>query len=191
MQLDAGDFRLMDRAVVDAICDMPERFRFVRGMVAWVGFRQESVTYARDERYAGTSKYPVRSMFRLAVTALTSFSFVPLQFAAIVGFIISIITAISIPIIVILRVLGVHNLGGQTAVLITILFFGGVQLTFLGILGEYMGRSYIEAKQRPLYVLRGRQEGRRLWDGAVRPSAHPALSERSPSDVTMRTETDS
>ncbi len=154
LQVDAGDYRLMDRIVVDAMCEMPERFRFVRGMVAWVGFRQESVTYVRDERFAGTSKYPVQSMLRLAVTALTSFSFVPLQLASVIGFVISIVTAISIPVIVVLRVIGVHNLGGQTTVLVAILFFGGVQLTFLGILGEYIGRSYIEAKRRPLYFLR-------------------------------------
>jgi dolichol-phosphate mannosyltransferase len=190
IQIDAGDFRLMDRAVVEAICAMPERFRFVRGMVAWVGFRQESVVYTRDERFAGTSKYPVRSMLRLAVTALTSFSFVPLQFASIIGFAISILAAISIPVIIILRVLGVHNLGGQTAVLIAILFFGGVQLTFLGILGEYMGRSYIEAKRRPLYVVRRARE-ERTGSERHRKSSDVGVSHHSLPEVTVRAERDS
>jgi polyisoprenyl-phosphate glycosyltransferase len=154
LQVDAGDFRLMDRVVVDALCDMPERYRFIRGMVAWVGFRQEAVGYQRDERYAGTSKYPLRSMLRLALTAITSFSFVPLQIGAFIGFLIAAFALVAVPVVIVLRLLGERGLGGQTTVLIAILFFGGLQLAFLGVLGEYLGRLYIEAKQRPLYVLR-------------------------------------
>ena len=144
----------MDRVVVDALCDMPERYRFIRGMVAWVGFRQEAVGYQRDERYAGTSKYPLRSMLRLALTAITSFSFVPLQIGALIGFLIAVFALVAVPVVIVLRLLGESGLGGQTTVLIAILFFGGLQLAFLGVLGEYLGRLYIEAKQRPLYVLR-------------------------------------
>lgn len=154
LQVDAGDFRLMDRAVVDAIGEMPERFRFIRGMVAWVGFRQESVGYTRDERFAGSSKYPLRSMARLAMTAITSYSFAPLQLAAVIGFFISGVVTVAVPLVIVLRLVGVRGLGGQTTVLIAILFFGGLQLAFMGVLGEYLGRLYIEAKQRPLYILR-------------------------------------
>lgn len=161
MQVDAGDFRLMDRAVADALRSMPETFRFIRGMVAWIGFRQESVPYVRDERFAGVTKYPNRAMLRLALTAITSFSFIPLEIASAIGIIISGLTVIAIPIVITLRLLGVGGLGGQTTVLIAILLFGGFQMMFLGVIGEYLGRLYIEAKRRPLYIVKStiRYEG--------------------------------
>ena len=153
IQLDAGDFRLMGRQAVDALRSMPEQFRFVRGMTAWVGFDQTGVPYERDSRYAGDSKYPLRRMVRLAVTAITSFSFVPLQLASVFGFIVSGLAAIAVPIVVALRLLGAEGLGGQTTVLLAVLFFGGVQLLFLGVLGEYLGRISVEVKRRPLYFV--------------------------------------
>jgi polyisoprenyl-phosphate glycosyltransferase len=154
LQADAGDFRLYDRRVVDALCAMPERFRFIRGMTAWVGFDQASVGYARHGRHAGASKYPLRKMIALAATAITSFSFVPLQLASVFGFIVALLAVVAVPIVIPLRLAGVEGLGNQTTVLITLLFFGGVQLVFLGLIGEYLGRIAIEIKQRPLYIVR-------------------------------------
>jgi dolichol-phosphate mannosyltransferase len=153
IQLDAGDFRLMGRQAVDALRSMPEQFRFVRGMTAWVGFEQTGVPYERDSRFAGDSKYPLRRMVRLAMTAITSFSFVPLQLASVFGFIVSGLAALAVPIVVALRLLGAEGLGGQTTVLLAVLFFGGVQLLFLGVLGEYLGRISVEVKRRPLYFV--------------------------------------
>jgi len=153
IQVDAGDFRLLGRRAVDAIRAMPEQFRFLRGMAAWVGFRQSVVPYERDSRFAGATKYPLKRMLRLASTALTSFSFVPLQLASIFGFVISAITALAVPVVIVLRVLGVMGLGGQTTVLLAVMFFGGVQLVVLGIIGEYLGRIAIEVKRRPLYLV--------------------------------------
>lgn len=153
IQVDAGDFRLMDRVAVDAICQMPERFRFIRGMAAWVGFNQGTVEYVRHERFAGSTKYSLSKMVHLALTAITSFSFAPLQIASVSGFVLSVITVAAVPVVVLLRILGVGGLGGQTTVLIAVLFLGGIQLVFLGILGEYVGRIYMEVKARPVYVL--------------------------------------
>jgi dolichol-phosphate mannosyltransferase len=157
IQVDAGDFRLMDRVAVDAICSMPERYRFVRGLAAWVGFNQGAVEYVRDERFAGTTKYPIRRMLQLASTAVTSFSFVPLQLASVVGFIVSMLTILAIPIVIVLRVTGVGGLGGQTTVLLAVLLLGGLQLTVMGVVGEYVGRMYMEVKHRPLYLLDKRE----------------------------------
>jgi dolichol-phosphate mannosyltransferase len=154
MELDSGDFRLIDRAVVDVLIRMPERDRFVRGMTAWAGFRRAEVGYDRDPRHAGESKYPLSRQLRLAIAAITSFSWVPLQLAGIIGFIVAALCLLSIPVILVLRLLGVAGLGGQTTVLIGVVFLGGLQLMFLGVIGEYLGRVYQELKARPLYVLK-------------------------------------
>lgn len=172
IQVDAGDFRLMDRVAVDAMCQMPERFRFVRGMAAWVGFNQGTVEYVRHERFAGSSKYPLSKMVHLALTAITSFSFAPLQIASLAGFVLSAITVAAVPVVVLLRMLGVGGLGGQTTVLIAVLFLGGIQLVVLGILGEYVGRIYMEVKARPVYV---------LDPGPTRRGAGPGTAERAAS----------
>jgi dolichol-phosphate mannosyltransferase len=150
---DAGDFRLYDRRAVDVLAAMPERQRFVRGLASWIGFRQAVVPYRREPRAAGRSKYPLRRSLRLALTAITSFSFVPLQLASGLGFLLSLASALLIPVLIVLRLLGVAGLGSQTTVLVTVLFLGGIQLLFLGILGEYLGRTSEEVKRRPLYVL--------------------------------------
>jgi len=153
IQLDAGDYRLLGRRAVDAICAMPEQFRFLRGMAVWVGFRQSVVPYDRDRRFAGTSKYPVSRMAKLASTAFTSFSFVPLQIVSLLGFALSALSVVSIPIVIALRLAGVKGLGGQTTVLLAVLLLGGIQLLSLGVIGEYVGRIAIEVKHRPLYVV--------------------------------------
>lgn len=153
--LDAGDFRLLDRKVVDVLNRMREKHRFLRGMSAWVGFRQIGVPYKRAARYAGETKYPFRKMFRLAINAITGFSYFPLQLATYIGFVSAGIAILSIPLVIALRLWGSQApLVGQATTLIAVLFLGGVQLISLGILGEYIGRLYDEAKGRPLYIVR-------------------------------------
>ena len=153
--LDTGDFRLMDRRVVQAINNMPERNRFLRGMIPWVGFKQTGVEYERASRFAGESKFgSVRQMLPFALDAITSFSYLPLQLATYLGFIIAVISALAILTVVLLRLFGPENpLIGQATTLVSVLFLGGVQLISLGIIGEYLGRIYDEVKGRPLYLV--------------------------------------
>jgi len=154
--LDTGDFRLMDRRVVNAILGMSERNRFLRGMVPWVGFKQVGVLYERQARFAGESKFKsVRQMLPFAVDAITSFSYFPLQVATYLGFSIAGISLLAILLVIGLRLFGSHQeLTGQATTLVTVLFLGGVQLISLGIIGEYLGRIYDEVKGRPLYIIR-------------------------------------
>ncbi|HSO14059.1 MAG TPA: glycosyltransferase [Anaerolineales bacterium] len=152
--LDTGDFRLMDRKVVNVLKSMRERHRFPRGMSAWVGFKQVGVEYKRVARVAGETKYPFRKMFRLAVNAITGFSYFPLQVATYIGFFSAGVAAIAIPVVIYMRMTGSQAFFGQATTLIAVLFLGGVQLISLGILGEYIGRLYDEAKGRPLYIVR-------------------------------------
>jgi dolichol-phosphate mannosyltransferase len=151
--LDAGDFRLMDRRVVLTMRQLREQHRFMRGLSSWVGFKQIGIEYERAERYAGETKYPLRKMLRLATSAITGFSHVPLQLATYVGFGLATISLVAILITVILRLSGSNFFLGQATTLVSVLFLGGVQLIFLGIIGEYLGRIYDEVKQRPLYVV--------------------------------------
>ncbi len=152
--LDTGDFRLMDRKVVDVVNSMRERHRFLRGMSSWVGFRQTGVRYKRAARFAGETKYPLRKMVKFASDAVTSFSFFPLRLVTYLGFISAGISILAIPLVVLLRASGSQAFFGQATTLIAVLFLGGVQLISLGILGEYLGRLYDEAKGRPLYIVR-------------------------------------
>jgi dolichol-phosphate mannosyltransferase len=156
IQLDSGDFRLMDRKVVDALIAMPERDRFVRGMVAWVGFRQERIYYERASRFAGTTKYPFTKMLRFAADGILSFSLVPLRIATWMGFITAGCSLIGIIYALTLRLLTDIWVAGWTLLFIAMLFIGGVQLVFLGIIGEYLGRVYGEVKRRPLYLIKER-----------------------------------
>jgi polyisoprenyl-phosphate glycosyltransferase len=151
--LDTGDFRLMDRSVVNVMNSMREKHRFLRGMSAWVGFKQIGVSYKRAARFAGVTKYPLSKMLKLALNAITSFSYFPLQVATYVGFIAAGIAILAIPIVIIGRLLGSQAFFGQASTLISVLFLGGVQLISLGILGEYLGRVYDEVKGRPLYIV--------------------------------------
>jgi glycosyltransferase involved in cell wall biosynthesis len=153
--LDTGDFRLIDRKVVDVMNTMREKHRFLRGMGAWVGFKQIGVEYKRAARYSGETKYPLKKMLKLAINAITGFSYFPLQMATYFGFISAGLAILAIPIIIVLRLAGAtHFFEGQTTTLVAVLFLGGVQLISLGILGEYIGRIYDEAKGRPLYIVR-------------------------------------
>ena len=152
--LDTGDFRLMDRKVINVLKQMRERHRFPRGMSAWVGFKQVGVEYKRAARKAGETKYPFRKMFRLAINAVTGFSYFPLQVATYFGFASAGFAILVIPIVIYLRITGSQAFFGQASTLIAVLFLGGVQLISLGVLGEYIGRLYDEAKGRPLYIVR-------------------------------------
>ncbi len=151
--LDTGDFRLLDRKVVNVMKQMRERHRFLRGMSVWVGFRQTGVTYDRAARYAGKTKYPFKKMVKFASDAITGFSYLPLQLATYMGFISASISILAIPIVIATRLAGIQAFFGQATTLIAVLFLGGVQLISLGILGEYIGRLYDEAKGRPLYIV--------------------------------------
>jgi len=151
--LDAGDFRLMDRKVVNVLNSMRERHRFLRGMSAWVGFRQVGVPYRRAARFAGVTKYPFKKMFKLALNAITGFSYFPLQLATYLGFGAAGISIIMIPVVIILRSITETELLGQASTLVAVLFLGGVQLISLGVLGEYLGRVYDEVRGRPLYII--------------------------------------
>jgi len=155
--LDTGDFRLMDRRVVDALLAMPERDRFVRGMVSWLGFLQTAVPYHRAARAAGVTKFSFFKMVKFATDGIVSFSILPLRLATWVGFAASGIALLGILITVVERLMGVEGLvKGWASVLVAILFIGGVQLICMGIIGEYVGRIYGESKRRPLYVVRER-----------------------------------
>lgn len=151
--LDTGDFRLIDRKVIDVMKKMGERHRFLRGMASWIGFKQIGVSYKRAARFAGETKYPFKKMLKLALNAITSFSYFPLQLAMYLGFFTAGISIIAIPVVLIMRLAGNSAFLGQATTLVSVLFLGGVQLICLGILGEYVGRIYDEVKGRPLYIV--------------------------------------
>lgn len=152
--LDTGDFRLMDRRVVEALKIMPERDRFLRGMVSWVGFRQVAVSYQRSPRIAGVSKYPLFKMIRFAADGILSFSLVPLRIAIWVGLLTVALSFLGILYALFVRLFTLSWVPGWTISFIAILFIGGIQLIFLGVIGEYIGRIYREDKRRPLYLVR-------------------------------------
>ncbi len=151
--LDAGDFRLMDRKVVQTMRSLRENHRFMRGLSSWVGYKQIGVEYRRAERFAGETKYPLRKMLRLTTDAINSFSYVPLRMATWFGFSLALISLVGVAITVGLRLSGNNAFYGQATTLVAVLFLGGIQLIFLGILGEYLGRIYDEVKERPLYIV--------------------------------------
>jgi dolichol-phosphate mannosyltransferase len=152
--MDTGDFRLLDRKVVQVMNSMREKHRFLRGMSVWVGFRQIGVEYDRAERFAGETKYPLKKMLKLASDAITGFSYLPLRIATTLGLIAAGSGVLALLLMIILRLMGSAVLQGQAVTLIAVLFLGGVQLLSLGLLGEYIGRLYDEARGRPLYIVR-------------------------------------
>jgi len=151
--IDTGDFRLINRRVVNALKTMPERDRFIRGMVSWVGFRQVSLPYIREARFAGVSKYPLRKMVAFALDGIISFSTKPLQLFVGLGLMSACLALFGIIYVFLIRIYTNVWVEGWTALMITILFIGGIQLLGIGMLGEYIGRIYNEAKGRPLYVI--------------------------------------
>ena len=151
--LDTGDFRLLDRKAVDALRRIREHHRFMRGLTVWIGFRQTGVEYVREERFAGETKYPLSKMLRFAMDGITSFSYLPLQIATYIGFVIAGLSVLGILLTIILRLSGSQAFYGQATTLVMVLFLGGIQLISLGIIGEYLGRIYDEVKKRPLYIV--------------------------------------
>jgi glycosyltransferase involved in cell wall biosynthesis len=156
LQHNSGDFRLLDRRALDALLSMRERNRFLRGMTVWVGYTQAAVPYRRDPRYAGETKYTLSKMLRFSLDAISSFSHRPLQLATLLGFLISTLAFIAIPVVIVLRILGSY-LPGFGAITIAVLLLGGIQLIAIGIIGEYVGRIYDEVKGRPLYLVKARR----------------------------------
>jgi glycosyltransferase involved in cell wall biosynthesis len=156
LQHNSGDFRLLDRHPLDALLAMRERNRFLRGMTVWVGYRQAAVPYHRDSRFAGETKYTVSKMVRFSLDAISSFSHRPLQLATLLGFVISTLAFIAIPVVVALRLTGSY-LHGFSSITIAVLLLGGIQLIAIGIIGEYVGRIYDEVKGRPLYVVKAQR----------------------------------
>ncbi len=164
---DTGDFRLLDHKAVLALRRLREQHRFMRGLSAWIGYRQAGVLYERQERHAGATKYPLRKMLSLAMDATASFSYLPLQLATTIGFAIAGLSVFGIILTFILRLLD-RAVAGQATTLVAVLFLGGIQMIFLGVIGEYLGRIYDEVKQRPLYLIG------ELWgfaDGSSEPAA--------------------
>ena len=149
---DVGDFRLMDKSVVEKLKNMPERHRFIRGMVSWVGFKQCAVEYERNERTGGQTKYPLKKMLRFAFDGIFSFSTVPLKFATQFGLFITLFSFLYIVYIIINRLLG-YGFPGYASIIVSILFLGGIQLLSIGLLGQYIGRIFEEIKGRPLYIV--------------------------------------
>jgi dolichol-phosphate mannosyltransferase len=154
--VDTGDFRLIDRKVVDALKQIRERHRFIRGLVSWVGFRQIGVRYVRQERYAGETKYPLRKMIKFAFDGITSFSFMPLQMATYLGFAAAGLAFLLICWVLFEALVTHKTVAGWPSVMVAVLFLGGVQLMTIGLIGEYVGRIHDEVKQRPLYLVRER-----------------------------------
>jgi polyisoprenyl-phosphate glycosyltransferase len=153
---DTGDFRLMDRRIVDALRQMRERHRFIRGMVSWVGGRQVAVPYDRNPRFAGETHYPLRKMISFALDAITSFSVVPLRVVTALALLIIVIAILATITVFIVKLLNPgYFIPGFAATMLTIIFFGGVQLLALGVIGEYIGRMYESIKSRPLYLVEG------------------------------------
>ena len=150
--LDAGDFCLMDRRVVDQLNALPERNRFLRGLRSWVGFHQTGVEYERQVRHAGRTKYNFWRLVKLAVDGLVSFSYLPLRIASSLGFVVSFLSMIAGFYYLVLRLSGSREPAGFAAVIVAVLFLGGVQLITIGIMGEYVGRIFDEVKNRPVYV---------------------------------------
>jgi polyisoprenyl-phosphate glycosyltransferase len=152
---EAGDFRLVDRRAVDAVQSMREHRRYVRGMFAWVGYDQTGVRYARAARHAGHTKYPLSKMLRFGTDGIVSFSAAPLRLALHIGFLVSVLSFLAGVVTIILKLVGVDNVvPGWASIAVAVTFFSGVQLTVLGVMGEYIARIYEEVKNRPLYLVR-------------------------------------
>jgi polyisoprenyl-phosphate glycosyltransferase len=152
--VDTGDFRLVDRKVLDTVRRMPESHRFLRGMFAWVGFRQTGVSFRRDDRFAGETKYPLRKMIKLAADGVLGFSNEPLRLGVKLGFVVAGGAVLYGIAMALLKVFGIWAASGWTSLIVVITFLGGVQLMVIGTIGEYLGRVYDEVRGRPLYVVR-------------------------------------
>lgn len=152
--VDTGDFRLIDRKVCDVMSSLTEQNRYVRGLVSWVGFHQTAVSYVREERFAGETKYPLKKMLKFAMDGITAFSYKPLKLSTYVGFFVAVCSFLYLIVVLCLRFFTETTVTGWASTLAVSLIFNGVILMMLGIIGEYIGRIYDEAKNRPLYIIR-------------------------------------
>jgi dolichol-phosphate mannosyltransferase len=150
--VDVGDFRLLSRRAAEHLRGLREHDRFVRGLVSWIGFRQTGVSYHREKRYAGETKYPYRKMIKFALDGITSFSSVPLKLATWMGYMASLLAFLYLSSVFVQKLLG-YTVEGWATIMVALLFLGGTQLICLGIIGEYVGRIYAESKGRPLYIV--------------------------------------
>jgi glycosyltransferase involved in cell wall biosynthesis len=179
--LDVGDFRLVDRRVLDVFAHMRESNRFVRGMFSWIGLRQTGVLYRRQERFAGETHYPLRKMLRFAMTGVISFSAAPLRVALNIGFVVSGVSFLYAIWSVIVKLAGFYHVPGWTSIVLVTTLLGGIQLIVLGVIGEYIGDMHVEVKRRPLYVigeLENFTEAPDLPERAVSAVRHEAVRER-------------
>ena len=174
--VDSGDFRLLSRRVLHVLQQMPEQHRFIRGMVAWVGFRQEAVPYVRERRHAGTTKYTLRKMLSFAIDAITGFSTRPLHLSFYLSML-AMLGAVGLAAYALVQWSNGDTIAGWTSLMLVVCLFGGIQLFCLGIMGAYLGRTYLEAKRRPLFVIR-----EILTQSGVS-SGECAAPERSPADA--------
>ncbi len=178
--MDTGDFRLMDRKVVAALQSMREHNRFIRGMTSWIGFKQTGISYVRQARLSGETKYPLRKMIRFAMDAITGFSYFPLQIMVYVSFFLGVLAILAIPVISLLRVaLGSGFLGGQVTTIVLLLLLSSFQLFFLFVMGQYVARIYDEARDRPLYIVASTSGFEREASRSAQPAA-PVISEPEP-----------
>lgn len=153
--LDTGDYRIMDKVVVEVLRDMPEQQKFIRGQISWIGFNQTYVEYDRDERFAGETGYSYSKMIRFAVDGITAFSDFPLKLSTFLGFAVSIISFFYAAIILFYKAIRPeYHVQGWTSLIICVLLLGGIQLISIGVIGEYIGRLNENVKKRPLYVIR-------------------------------------
>lgn len=152
--VDTGDFRLIDRKVCNALKKVNERNRYVRGLISWLGFVQTNVEFKRDKRFAGITKYPFKKMLRFAFDAITSFSYKPLKLASYTGMILSLFSFIYLIVVLFQKLFNIPTVPGWASIVVVNLFFNGIVLLILGIIGEYIGRIFDEAKGRPLYIIR-------------------------------------
>ncbi|WP_024832111.1 glycosyltransferase family 2 protein [Ruminiclostridium josui] len=153
LPVDVGDFRLIDKKVCNSMKSLPERARYVRGLVSWVGFNQTSIEYKREKRFAGKTKYPLRKMIKLATDGIISFSYRPLKLATFLGMTVSALSFIYLIVILLQKFFTNSTVEGWASTMVVSLFFNGVMLVVIGIMGEYVGRIYEEVKSRPLYVI--------------------------------------
>jgi len=189
MPEDTGDFRLMSRRVVDAVCQFREQHRFMKGLFAWVGYKTTFVLYDREPRHAGLSKWTYWTLWNLALEGITSFTVMPLKLATYVGLAVALLSVIYAAQVIVKTLLIGNPVAGYPSLVTIVLFLGGVQLMFLGVIGEYLGRIFNETKQRPLYLVERFQPGSAEWAGqtpgpinAADPPVTQSVQDR-PSDV--------
>ena len=175
--VNTGDFRLIDRQVLLTMRRLREKHRFMRGLSSWVGFRQIGIEYQRAERFAGDTKYPLSKMLRLTLDAITSFSYLPLRLSTYFGFFLALASLVGIVTTIALRLSGNNAFFGQASTLVAVLFLGGIQLIFLGVIGEYLARIYDDVKARPLYVVSRAYGYADLADHRNSPTSPANLSE--------------